>query len=281
MRKIIMNRTVLWWIFLCLCIFVNNVHAEQSEVKKRKWRLSDCKMQLSRVLSDSLYQSIIADETDNRIVEFVRWNYKPMAVQTALSSKESFAVRVEKEFVVLIYTGTSLLFKENDEPYEAIRKISETLLVESLVPSDESRYSDKVKRSNQAIMLCYHVLGDDLGGYVDNIDILLKGRNAVVVLKRAMARHPRTPITYEGLGLAISWRDINEFNPKQWKDVPKAKGGESPIFNEEDQIEAIPISLLNGCVWPMVDGKLIDSEDVCSARSILPKRNPQENDGNR
>ncbi len=224
-------------------------------------------MLLSGALSSHALEQIKSESHDNRMVKFNQWGYKPFAVKTNWGQEGLLLARVEKEFVVLAYSGQSSLYRKGDDPNHAIKYIAEQLLAEPLLPTANA----KIKTEAGGVVCGYYTLHCELAIKFLSIRIFIKGEHAVIALERTLARQLPSPYTFEGLALRVRSDKLNEFKPKHWKEVPKVSGGTSFVLNNQDSVEGIPIALLNACVWPLVDGKFVDVTDVCSAKTILSK----------
>lgn len=107
----------------------------------------------------------------------------------------------------------------------------------------------------------------DWGLLLESVSVLVKKKNAIVVMKKLKARTALDKPIYEGLIAAKTRLSKEEIEKARSKPVLAS----NVIFEEDADTSGISDRLLNGCMWPIDDKTAVGIKDVGLASQLRPE----------
>lgn len=216
------------------------------------------------LLNERVLATVSGPESKARIERMDQWQDTPFSL-TARIPEGELRIRTEIDFTIL-WVRRDTAVPTDGSPLEVIRRATEGFLAEVYQPGPVEKVAGVDGPVNQgqeirlvsdattlpgttAIWCRYMNVSDETRRWdsVLSIDVLVNGRDVVVVCESAKARQGPPIYTYEGL-LAAKIR-LNETEAKEV--AHQAVLAENTIFTDGVDLEKLPSRLLNGCMWPL------------------------------
>lgn len=273
---------------LFVFFFVSTVglFAETTSEMDTKYKIDDFKMHLGFELKEDVLQKLISDDR-NRIVELGSWQNKPLQVESSITNGD-IRISIEEDFIAISHHSRYSLVTGKSNSLDIIRDTVNNLLSEPFgignndtVVSQGSSVNDKTElvmsfgpkesAKSQTVNCSYHIRyrgKRDWKSIIEEVSVIVKDKDAVIVLKKSKFRRAFDKYQYQGLNAAKVRLSKEESEIAKNRPVL----GYNVILSEGTDSSDIPDDLLNGCIWPYDNKSLVGTRDVGSAN--LLRRSP-------
>ena len=254
--------------------------AAPSPQQALKWKVDDFKMYFTAALKEDVLKTITDVNSNGQIAELANWPYAPFEIQSSFTNGD-FRVRFEKDFLVIWYHSSVSLVEGKNNPIDVVRQAVNAIVAEpfaigendtlfaagsSIAPTPKIELTmftwPQEIPGTKAIICGYYSIDSHKRYWLpfDVVEVLVKEKDAVIVMEQSKARQQGSAIYYEGL-LAAKVR-LKKEEAEKFKDKPIL--ARNVIFDAQTDTNSIPDRILNGCMWP------IDNKRATGIRYVGP-----------
>ena len=279
------------FVVLLFVLFIPSMYSYASEAKKRQMKKDDMQMYfakgdtqmyLGNGVNRETYDTVTDESKEIQIVELSNWEHKPHIVESVFG-KGKIRIRNEKDFLIIWYKSQVALFDNDDQPLDDIIRLAteailpdkyvlgeaDTLTGKGLAAAPKSKFHLSLgpkripgKKTHAIICGYYGTFNNENWGPILTAYVIVKGKNAVIVLEKAKAR--TYPPSYIYDGLAAAKKRLSKEKAEKFKQKPVM--GADVIFDPDDEVTSIPDVLLNGCIWEIQDAKITGAKKIGYAK---------------
>ncbi len=225
-------------------------------------RIRSFRMYLVPMLKQDVLVQVTSQESTERITQLCNWERLPLVVKSSIPGGH-VRIRNEYDFLVIWCHSRVSLISNSRTNLDVVRQAVGTVLSDAYAVGDDSTLGfpgtpanpndeivitppKKIEGSN-AIVCSYRRTRSNKRNWkssIDKVSVLVKDKDAVVVIEKAKSRRSRDSYVYEGLIAAKARLNAEE--------AERAKGrpvlGMNAIFAKDTDTSGISDRLLNGCM---------------------------------
>lgn len=231
---------------------------------------------LGSLLKQDILAQVTSQESTERITRLCNWERLPLVVKSSIPGGHVRA-RNEHDFLVIWYHSRVSLVSSSRTDLDVIRQGVDAVLSDVYAVGDDSTVRNpgsteyprheiimtlpkKIKGSNAVVGSDWSVRSNKRNWRhsIRKVSVLVKDRDAVIVIEKNRVRQGRDSFVYEGLIAAKARLNAQE--------AERAKGrpflGMNVIFANDVDTSGISDRLLNGCIWPITNDIAVGVKDV-------------------